>query len=252
MIATLIPAADRHFWANEWLTSRQSFPGTGNFDIFANAHGVLAMHNDDTVEAGEGLDSHHHQNMEIVTWVVAGSVAHRDSRGHTEVLPAGTAGAMTAGSGIVHSERNAADRAGGQRARVVQMWVPPHRDGLPPAHSARDFTAALASGEPVVIASGRPEHTGTEALPIANRYAALHIARPRAGQSIVLPGAPFGHLFAVLGEALVDVDDLTAAPLTEGDALRLTDAGPVTVTAVTDTEVVYWEMHAEFDVARPA
>lgn len=252
MTATLIPAADRHFWANEWLTSRQSFPGTGNFDLFGNAHGVLAIHNDDEVGPGEGLDSHQHQNMEIVTWVVDGAVEHRDSGGAREVIGTGGVGAMTAGRGITHSEGNAHSRSSGQKLRVVQMWVPPHADGLEPAHTTRDFNDDLVSGEPVVVASGRAAHRGTAALPIANRFAALHIARPHAGQRITLPAAPFGHLFVVRGEVAVDTDSLTSSTVTEGDAMRLTDDGSVTLSASTDAEILYWEMHASFDVPRPA
>ena len=251
MTATLIRADDRYFWNNEWLTSRQSFPGTGNFDIFANAHGVLAMHNDDEVVAGEGLDSHQHQNMEIVTWVVEGAVEHRDSSGHTETISAGSVGAMTAGRGIRHAEGNANDRASGQRLRVVQMWVPPHADGLDPDHSARDFTAELDSGEPVVVVSGRAAHADSPALRIQNRFAALHIARPHADQHITLPGAPFGHLYVVRGEVRVESDGLTES-LGVGDAVRFTDGGDVSVTASTEAEIVYWEMHASFDVPRPA
>ncbi|MGB3301572.1 MAG: pirin family protein [Gordonia sp. (in: high G+C Gram-positive bacteria)] len=262
MTATLIPAADRHFWENEWLTSRQSFPGTGNFDIFANAHGVLAMHNDDVIGPGEGLDNHAHQNMEILTWVVEGAVWHKDSHGNTETIGTGSLGAMTAGKGITHTERNAAARASRESVRVVQMWVPPHTDELEPAHSTRDFNVALASGEPVVVASGRPEHADSDALHIENRFATLHIARPRTGQTITLPGAPFGHLFTVRGSVSVSGnnsgsgsggstagDDLVAQPLAEGDAIRFTDSGPLTVTATDDAEIVYWEMYASFDRA---
>ncbi|NLG48189.1 pirin family protein [Gordonia sp. (in: high G+C Gram-positive bacteria)] len=252
MTATLIPAADRHFWANEWLTSRQSFPGTGNFDLFGNAHGVLAIHNDDEVGPGEGLDAHQHQNMEIVTWVVDGAVEHRDSSGIREVIGTGSLGAMTAGRGITHSEGNAQARSSRQKLRVIQMWVPPHTDELDPAHSTRDFNDALASGEPVVVASGRAAHAGTDALPIANRFAALHIARPHAGQTITLPAAPFGHLYVVRGEVVVDADSLASTAMADGDAVRLTDGGAVTLTATGDAEIVYWEMHASFDVPRPA
>lgn len=247
--ARVIRAADRYFWDNEWLTSRQSFPGTGNFDLFGNAHGVLVMHNDDVVAAGEGLDTHQHQNMEILTWVVDGAVAHRDSNGATGVVVAGALGVMTAGSGIMHSERNADTRRSGDPLRVIQMWVAPHTDGLDPAHSTADFAAALASGEPVVAASGRPEHADSGALPIANRFAALHIARPRAGQSIELPGAPFGHFFVVRGTVDATSSVLDTVALVEGDAVRLTGSGPLTVTATSDAEVLYWEMHASFDLS---
>ncbi|WP_026919354.1 pirin family protein [Gordonia shandongensis] len=258
--ARLIPSSSRHFWANEWLTSRQSFPGTGNFDLFGNAHGVLAMHNDDVVAPGEGLDAHRHRNMEIVTWVVDGAVAHRDSHGTAETLAAGTVGAMTAGRGVTHSERNANTTHRGASVRVVQMWVPPHTDDLEPAHRSADLTDALATGDPVVAVSGRSDAPET-ALPIRNRYAALHIARPHPGRPVELPGAPFGHLYVVRGAVTVEVAGTdaasfdTSAPggaLSQGDALRLTDAGPVTVTAegIDAAEILYWEMHASFDVPR--
>ncbi|MFM9378491.1 pirin family protein [Gordonia sp. VNK21] len=239
----VIPAADRLHWANAWLSSRQSFPATGNYDLFGNAHGVLLVHNDDVVDAGEGLDTHQHQNMEILTWVVDGAVRHRDSGGREGVLTPGTLGRMRAGTGIAHSEGNAASRAEGTALRVIQMWVAPHADGLPPDQTEADFTAALAAGEPVVVASGRAEHAGSGALDIANRYAALHIARPPAGRTVTLPGAPFGHLFVTGGSVTVD----GAGTLGEGDALRTTDAGPLTVTADRDAELLYWEMHASFD-----
>ncbi|MFC0315010.1 pirin family protein [Gordonia phosphorivorans] len=244
MSVQLHSAADRHYWANEWLTSWQSFPATGNYDLFGNAHGVLVVHNDDVVAAGEGLDAHQHQNMEILTWVLEGAVAHRDSHGHELVLRPGTLGYMRAGRGITHSERNADTRYSGDRLRVVQMWVAPHSDGLDPAHAEYDVTEALASGEPVVVASGRDEHRETRAVEIANRFAALHVATPRAGQRIALPAAPFGHLYVARGQVAVN----DAEPVTEGDALRTTAAGPLTVTAVEDSEILYWEMHAGFDV----
>lgn len=243
MTAELIRAADRHHWANEWLTSRQSFPATGNYDLFGNAHGVLVVHNDDLIDAGEGLDTHQHQNMEILTWVLDGAVAHRDSRGGEVVLRPGTLGHMRAGRGIAHSERNADTRRGGDRLHVVQMWVAPHTDGLEPSHAERDFTPALAAGTPVVAASGRPEHAGADVLQIANRFAALHLARPHAGQTIELPTAAFGHLYVARGA--VDVTGIGG--LTEGDALRTADRA-LTLTAVDDAEILYWEMHASFDV----
>ena len=253
MSATLIPAGERHHWANEWLTSDQSFPGTGNYDLFGNAHGVLVMHNDDVVDPGEGLDAHQHQNMEILTWVLEGAVAHRDSAGNKGVLRAGTLGAMTAGRGITHAEGNASTRAQRERLRVLQMWVAPDRDGLDPDQSHRDFRDELASGRPVVVASGRPEHADTGALPIHNRFAALHIATPELGATVELPPAPYGHLYVARGAVTVDVDG-ERYELAEGDALRTVDAGPAAVTVVRtadDTgraEIVNWEMHAAFDL----
>lgn len=70
MSLEIIRAGDRHHWRDAWLDSWQSFPATGNFDLAANAHGVLLVHNDDRVDAGETLDMHQHRDAEIVTWVL--------------------------------------------------------------------------------------------------------------------------------------------------------------------------------------
>ncbi|WP_132994072.1 pirin family protein [Gordonia zhaorongruii] len=247
---TVIASGDRHHWSNEWLTSRQSFPGTGNYDLFGNAHGVLVMNNDDVVAPGEGLDAHQHQNMEILTWVLDGAVVHHDSAGYTATMRPGVLGRMTAGRGIIHSERNASTRSERRPLRVVQMWVAPQTDGLPPSHSEHDFTEALASGEPVVVASGRAEHTGPDVARIENRFAALHIARPHAGQPITLPGAPFGHLYVARGTVSIDVDG-EHRELSEGDAARLTDSPNYQVipdAGGAGAEILFWEMHASFDV----
>ncbi len=252
MSMTVINAADRLHWANEWLTSRQSFPGTGNYDLFGNAHGVLVMHNDDVVDPGEGLDAHHHQNMEILTWVLDGGVTHRDSLGHEVTLGPGVLGRMTAGTGITHSERNASTRAQRESLRVIQMWVAPDTDGLEPSHSEHDVAAAVDAGNPVLVASGRPSHTDLDVARINNRYAALWIARPLPDSVVTLPGAPYGHLFVARGAATVEVDGETRE-LTEGDAARLVGSGDVVVRSGSGSrpEILYWEMHTTFDLVRP-
>ena len=107
MSVTVIRAAERDHWRSEWLESWQSFPATGNFDLTANAHGVLMVHNDDRVDAGEGLDMHRHRDVEIVTWVLEGVLRHRDSIGNEGLLKPGVVQRMTAGRGITHSEGNA-------------------------------------------------------------------------------------------------------------------------------------------------
>ncbi len=99
MSFTIIRADERHHWRNEWLESWQSFPATGNFDLAANAHGVLLVHNDDRVDAGEGLDRHQHRDAEIVTWVLDGALRHRDSAGNDGILKPGIVQRMTAAAG---------------------------------------------------------------------------------------------------------------------------------------------------------
>ncbi|MBE7194593.1 MAG: pirin family protein [Gordonia polyisoprenivorans] len=237
----VIRSDDRHRWDNEWLTSLQSFPATGNFDLVGNAHGVLLVNNDDTVDAAEGFDTHEHTDVEIITWVVDGALHHRDSRGNSGILTPGVVQRMTAGTGITHSERNAATRTERTRLRVVQMWVATEYAGREPEYAEADVTSKLSSGELVPIVSGldRDRHSGALSLP--NPFAALHAARMTAGTSVVLPGARFGHLYVVRGSVAFD-----GTRLTDGDAARLTDAGDVSVTATEDAEILYWEMHTGF------
>ncbi|WP_206487054.1 pirin family protein [Rhodococcus sp. KRD162] len=239
MTVTHIPGDRRHHWWNEWLDSKQSFPATGNYDLAANAHGLLMVHNEDTVSPGEGFDSHEHRNMEILTWVLEGTLEHTDSQGHSGLIRPGLIQRMSAGTGIRHTERNASSRTSRDTLRVVQMWITPDADGRVPSYAELDVRDELASGELVCVASGMPGGGGVR---IGNRYAALHVARLAPGQSIAVPDAPFGHVFVADGSvAFEDVGDLA-----QGDAVRLTSTGGHRVTASTASEIMIWEMHATF------
>ncbi len=246
----LIRASDRHHWNNEWLESWQSFPVTGNFDLEANAHGVLLVHNDDVLLAGEGLDTHQHRNAEILTWVVDGVVHHRDSSGNEGAIAPGTIQRMTAGRGITHSEGNGSPRRSGQRTRVIQLWLAPDTDELEPGYAERDVTEQLSSGELTVVASGMAKHLDLPAISFANRYAAVHVARMPAGGAVTIPAVPFGHVYVASGAVNVAAtgDQPLENELREGDALRTTSAGAFELIAAdSGAEVLFVEMHASFD-----
>ena len=234
-----IPGDQRHHWWNEWLDSKQSFPATGNYDLAANAHGLLMVHNEDTVFPGEGFDSHEHRNMEILTWVLDGTLEHTDSEGHSGLIRPGLIQRMSAGTGIRHTERNASSLTSRDKLRVVQMWIPPDADGRLPSYAELDVRDELASGELVCVASGMPGRIGVS---IGNRFATLHVARLQPGQSITVPDAPFGHVFVADGSAVFeDIGDVA-----QGDAVRLTGTGGHRVTASSASEIMIWEMHATF------
>lgn len=237
----IIPSSQRHRWDNEWLTSRQSFPATGNFDLVGNAHGVLMVNNDDIVDVASGFDTHDHADTEIITWVVEGSLHHRDSAGNEGTLTPGVVQLMTAGTGIRHSERNASPRSEGKPLRVVQMWVATEYAGAQPGYAENDVAELLASGELVPVVSGLDRHRDTSAIRLPNRYAALHVARLPRGRQVELPPAPYGHLYVVKGHAHVGTHAVA-----EGDAVRFTGAETHSVIAADDTEILYWEMHTGF------
>jgi redox-sensitive bicupin YhaK (pirin superfamily) len=238
-------AANRTHARTPWLDSKQSFSFGATNDPTNSHHGVLLVNNDDTVGPGTGFGTHPHQDMEIVTWVLTGSLVHQDSQGNSGVIHPGLAQRMSAGTGILHSEKNDSWRllggpAHSEPVRFVQMWVPPDERGIVPSYEQLEIEDALLSGRLVPVASGMAKHDGSSAISIRNRYAAFHVARMEPGQSIELPEAPFLHLFVAEGELSLE----GAGQLGTGDAVRFTGDGGRRVSAAATSEVLVWEMHA--------
>jgi len=227
-----------------WLDSKHSFSFGRHYDPANSHHGLLLVNNDDTVKPGTGFETHPHRDMEIVTWVLQGSLVHQDSEGHTGVIYPGLAQRMSAGTGILHSEKNDSWRLAGEAhtdpVHFVQMWVVPDETGITPGYEQLEIDHELLAGGLVAVASGMPEHDGAAAIRIKNRYAALHAARLEAGQSVTLPDAPFLHLFVPRGSVTLE----GAGTLDTGDAVRLTATGGQRVTAAEPAEILVWEMYA--------
>ena len=227
-----------------WLDSKHSFSFGNHYDPANTHHGLLLVNNDDIVDPGTGFETHPHRDMEIVTWVLQGSLVHQDSTGHNGVIYPGLAQRMSAGSGILHSEKNDSWRLGGEQHRdpvhFVQMWVVPDEGGITPGYEQLEIDHELLSGSLVPVASGMDKHDGASAIRIRNRYAALHAARLQPGQSVELPEAPFLHLFVPRGAVTLE----GAGALGTGDAVRFTATGGQRVTATEPAEVLVWEMHA--------
>lgn len=227
-----------------WLDSKHSFSFGPHHDHANTHHGLLLVNNDDVVAAGTGFDTHPHRDMEIVTWVLEGSLVHQDSTGHNGVIYPGLAQRMSAGTGILHSEKNDSWRLGGDEHRepvhFVQMWVVPDESGIVPGYEQLEIDHELLSGGLVPVASGMRKHDGESAIRIKNQYAALYAARLQPGGSVTLPDAPYVHLFVPRGSVTLE----GAGPLATGDAVRLTGAGGQQVTATEPAEILVWEMHA--------
>ncbi|MGH3870777.1 MAG: pirin family protein [Pseudonocardiaceae bacterium] len=252
----LVPAVDvrragqRKRTELEWLDSRHSFSFGRHYDP-ANTHfGLLLVSNDDVVQPGMGFETHPHRDMEIVTWVLDGSLVHEDSKGNTGVIYPGLAQRMSAGTGIRHSEKNDSWRLDGQPhdqdVHFVQMWMPPDTRSTTPGYQQLDINSELGpvgagSGELVVVASGMDVHRDCRAILIRQQHAALHAARLQPGGGVELPAAAFVHLFVARGA--VDLEG--TGPLDTGDAARMTAAGGQRVTGCAGgAEILVWEMAA--------
>lgn len=251
MTAALLPptidvrrAEDRFQTRLDWLDSKHSMSFGGHYDPVNTHHGLLLVNNDDVVQPGTGFETHPHRDMEIVTWVLQGSLVHQDSTGHSGVIYPGLAQRMSAGRGILHSEKNDSWRLEATQhsdpVHFVQMWVVPDEGGITPGYEQLEIDADLLSGGLVTVASGMAEHDGASAIRIKNRYAALHAARLQPGQSVQLPEAPYLHLFVPRGAVTLE----RAGTISTGDAVRFTATGGQLVTATEPAEILVWEMHA--------
>jgi redox-sensitive bicupin YhaK (pirin superfamily) len=230
-----------------WLDSKHSFSFSRHYDPRNTHHGLLLVNNDDIVRPGTGFETHPHQDMEIVTWVLQGSLVHQDSTGHSGLIYPGLAQRMSAGTGILHSEKNDSWRlqVGGAKhtepVHFVQMWVVPDENLITPGYEQLEIDDVLLRGGLVPVASGMDKHDGAAAIRIKNKYAALYAARLAPGDTVELPEAPFLHLFVARGAVSLE----GAGPLGEGDAVRFTATGGQRVTADEPAEILVWEMHAQ-------
>jgi redox-sensitive bicupin YhaK (pirin superfamily) len=238
-------ADDRFSTDIGWLDSKHSFSFGHHYDPGNTHHGLLLVNNDDVVAPNTGFETHPHRDMEIVTWVLRGQLVHQDSEGHNGVIYPGLAQRMSAGTGILHSEKNDAWRltgavSGNEPVHFVQMWVVPDEPGIVPGYEQLEIDTELLAGGLVPVASGMPQHEGASAIRIKNRFAALYAARLAPGRSVQLPDAPYLHLFVPRGEVTLE----GAGALVEGDAVRFTGVGGNRVTATSAAEILVWEMHA--------
>ncbi|MCK7621675.1 pirin family protein [Streptomyces sp. RS10V-4] len=248
MASTLdIRRADERFHTRAgWLDSHHSFSFSRHWDPDNTHFGLLLVSNDDIVAPGTGFDTHPHRDMEIVTWVLDGSLVHQDSEGHNGVIYPGLAQRMSAGTGILHSEKNDSWTLTGRPehqdpVHFLQMWVIPDEAGIRPGYEQLDINDELARGGWTTLASGMSRDTGRRAIGIRQKHAALHVSRMRPGETLQIATAPFAHLFVARGS--VELEGV--GPLATGDAGRLTHAEGQRLTAGPDgAEVLMWEMTA--------
>ena len=227
-------ASERFHTRIAWLDSHHSFSFGHHYDPSNVGHGLLLVSNDDHVRAGTGFSTHPHQDMEIVTWVLSGELEHKDSEGNRGILYPGLAQRMSAGTGIWHSEMNPSRD---EDVHFVQMWVPPDTERIDPSYEQLDINGELAKGGLVPVASGRGHDA---AIQIRQSDAVLWAGRLTPGEVVTVPDAKWVHLFVARGGVSLE----GAGGLVEGDAVRLTGAGELTLTADADTgaEVLVWQM----------
>lgn len=217
-------ANERFNLKSDWLNARWHFSFDRYHDPKRMGHGPLRVFNHDVVEPGQGFPMHPHRDMEIVTYVIDGALAHRDSTGGDGKIRAGEVQRMSAGSGVHHSEFNA---SGEEQVELLQMWVFPEKRGVAPSYEQKQFTEADRTGRLLPIVSSRDEHwkEGDGSLWIG-QDAQFYVSRLEAGQSVEhsLGADRKAYLFVIDGALSVNGEALgknDSVAVSEAESLRM-------------------------------
>jgi redox-sensitive bicupin YhaK (pirin superfamily) len=206
--------------------------------------GPLMVNNDHLVRVGAGYPDHSHRDAEIVTWVLSGLLVHEDSRGNSGLTYPGLVQRMSAGSGVVHAERNDAYRIDptlpAQPVHFIQMWIRPDEAGVPPSYQQGELALGDLAVDWVPIASGRHPHA---VVSLGSASSTLWISTLPTGISRMLPDGDLLHLSVARG--VVEVE--TVGRLEQGDSLRLSGAPQLRLSARVEAEVLVWELATEGD-----
>ena len=215
-----------------WLNSRHSFSFGHYYDPDHMNFGALRVINEDRVAPGAGFDTHGHENMEIISYVLDGALEHKDSIGTGSVIRPGDVQRMTAGSGIRHSEYNQSKT---EPVHFLQIWIVPERDGLEPSYEQKAFPEAERSGQLRLVGS----RDGREGSVTIHQDVDLYASLLKTGDDVSFVVHPGRQVWiqAVRGTMRANAQQLYA-----GDGLGIADAGEIVLTATDDAEFLLFDL----------
>jgi redox-sensitive bicupin YhaK (pirin superfamily) len=229
---TLRKSADRGHADHGWLQSHHSFSFADYHDPAHMGWGNLRVINDDLIAPGGGFGMHGHRDMEIITYVTTGLLAHKDSMGNGTVIPPGDVQRMSAGSGVRHSEFNQAPDA---PTHLLQIWIEPRETGIAPGYEQKTFAATEKRGRLRLIAS--PDGAGGSVT--INADAALYAGLFTGSESATLPldSARKAYVHLVRGRLAVNGHVLHA-----GDAALLANEDRLVLGSGDNAEVLVFDL----------
>jgi redox-sensitive bicupin YhaK (pirin superfamily) len=223
---------DRGYADHGWLKSFHSFSFAGYHDPSHMGWGNLRVINEDRIAPGTGFGTHSHKDMEIISYVLSGNLAHKDSMGNVKGIPPGDVQRMSAGSGVQHSEFNHAD---GQSTHFLQIWIQPNVKGIEPGYEQKTIPELEKRGHLRLVASPDGENGSVSIHADALLYAGLFDGAEQA--ELVLNPERKAYVFLIRGSLMVNDQ-----PLAAGDALLVEQESLLTFTAGQDAEVLVFDL----------
>jgi redox-sensitive bicupin YhaK (pirin superfamily) len=229
---TLRPAKERGHFDHGWLDTYHTFSFSQYHDPAHMGFRSLRVINEDRVAPGAGFPPHSHRDMEIITYVLAGALAHKDSMGNHSAIRPGDVQRMSAGTGVTHGEYNASEQ---EPVHLLQIWILPESRNLPPSYEEKVFSAAEKRGRLRLVAS----RDGREGSVLIHQNASVYA-------SLLEPGATVSHSLAAGRGAWLHLVSgaatLNGTMLSTGDGAAVENETALEIVATAPTELLLFDL----------
>lgn len=225
-------AEDRGHTDWGWLDSYHTFSFGGYIDPENKQFRSLRVINDDKIAPAKGFGEHPHRDMEILSYVVSGSLEHKDSMGNGSVIKAGEVQRMTAGTGITHSEFNPSDT---ETTHLIQIWLFPEEKGLEPEYEQKKFDVLENPGQLILLASNGGRNGSVHMNQDASLYAAA--VQEKDSISYLIEKGRYAWVHVVYGELLIHNQKVKT-----GDGIKFENESSVVLTANQDSLVLIFDL----------
>lgn len=229
---TIRKAGDRGHFNHDWLDTYHTFSFDRYYDPRHMSFGNLRVINEDRVAPGHGFPTHSHRDMEIITYILEGGLAHQDSMGNGSIIKPGEVQRMTAGRGVAHSEANPSAT---EPVHLLQIWIMPNARNLEPGYEQKMYSDELKQGKLCLIAS----EDGRDGSVTIHQDADVYAVRLDPGQQVVHPLERKRKAWLQVARGAVSVNGVA---LDQGDGAAITDEDTIDISGRESSEVLLFDM----------
>ncbi len=229
---TIRRSSDRGQADRRWLQSHHSFSFGSYHDPAHMGFRSLRVINEDHIAAGQGFGTHPHQDMEIITYVLSGAIAHKDSMGNGSTIAPGDVQRLSAGTGITHSEFNPASDNG---THLIQIWIVPEQTSIAPSYEQKAFSNHRKQGQFCLLASRDGRDDSVTVHQDMNLYAT--VLAPDQTVAMAINPDRYYWLQVAQGSAIINGEAVD-----QGDAIALTQANELSIVGHSQTEILVFDL----------